>query len=67
VLVLGQQAAIQLAALLPTHARHVKRVSSRLLVGRLLQLPAVDQLHVTDRRSSSFGRFPARNAGSQRG
>jgi hypothetical protein len=65
--VLRQQPALQLVALLARHGRDIERVAADgLLVVLFLQLAAVDQLHVTDRRSSSFGRLPCSDADSKR-
>ena len=65
--ILGQKAAPQLVALLARHRRDVEWIAAGgLFVLLLLQLAAVDELNVTDRRSSSFGRLPCSDAGSKR-
>jgi hypothetical protein len=64
----GCWATLQLVSLLARHGRDVGWVAAGgLFVLLLLQLPTVDELNVTDRRSSSFGRLPCSDAGSQSG
>ncbi len=52
---LGEDAALERVAFLPAHPTDVQRICGLLILG-LLQLPAVDELHVGDRYSSSLAR-----------
>jgi hypothetical protein len=52
---LREDAALQRVALLTAHGAYVQRVCG-LFVRRLLKLPAVNELHIGDRRSSRLPR-----------
>jgi hypothetical protein len=63
----GCWATLQLVSLLARHGRDVGWVAAGgLFVLLLLQLPTVDELNVTDRRSSSFGRLAGADTGAKR-
>jgi hypothetical protein len=51
---LAQNAAFQGVALFPGHGADIERMGARGLVRRLLKLAAVDELHISNRRSSRF-------------
>ena len=63
---LREDAALQCVALLARHRRDVQRVRG-LFVLRLLQLPAVDEVHVGDGRPSRLSGVLVLEAAAQRG
>ena len=66
--VLGQQPALQLVALLARHRGDIERVDvDGLFVELLLQLPPVNELHVTDRGTSSLSWLAGLDPGPQSG
>jgi hypothetical protein len=64
---LAEDAALQGVSLLPRHLTDVQRILDRCLVGWLLQLAAIDELDVGDRRSRRFPRALVLEPSAQRG